>query len=315
MKKFFYIFSLVIILSGFLAIIILRKQEKTVSFFTFPHAYNFVATHFEKEEIEVEIYLNRNDALLTKKQAISDVWISDSEKENILPLKLLAIDKNDNKMTVSDETYYGYDFLFVAELVTETDFKFLLPEAYLGLELRNGEIVFLKIGSFSLYKVSAFGSNDLSISRLQGIVNKIDDVKTLVGLCLTLKNKTSAKITVTDIKPLSEILHPALNDIVYPEERVIQSGEAIQELIGSYDPYTIETGKVTINIKPESELRILFPLKYKNLLPVKRLGFFVEYELNGETRKLYFNEFTFFTDYEFPLGLINSLEIQTHDNY
>ena len=315
MKKFFYIFSAIIIISGLAVLIFIKKQDKTVSFFTFPHSYNYVATHFEKEEIEVEIFLNRNDALITNRQAVAEVWITDSERENVLPLKLLSIENNDNKLTVNEETYYGYDYIFEVELVTETDFEFLLSEAYLGLELRNGEVIFLKLGSFSLYKISGFGSEELSVSHLQGIVNKIDDVKTLVGICFTLKNKTSAEITVTDLKVFSQILHPALSDIIFPEAKTIKSGEDIQELIGSYNPYKVEVGNINFTIKPKSEVKILLPLKYKTLLPVKELGFIVEYELKGEIRNLYFNEFTFFTDYEFPLGLINDLEIQTHDNY
>lgn len=315
MRKYILIFSLIIMLMGFTAFFMLRKKAKTVSFGSFPVSNNYLSLYQEEEEITFEIFFNRTDSLMTDTKAVSAAWITDSEKENLLTLKLQEIKKTGNKIIKNEETYYSYLFTFTTEMLVEEDFEFLIPEAYLSLLYRGDKEIMIPVGSFAFKKISAFGSDELFISRLQGIVNEIDGIKTLVGVCLSLKNKSDSEVTVKSIESLAVFLHPSPKEIVYLDNATIDSGISINSLIKDYDPYKIEEGEAEIEIAPDSELRFLLPLKYEKLLFTNTLPLQIEYEVNGSTKKYYFNEFTFFTDYRYSQERINTLQLQTDENY
>jgi hypothetical protein len=313
MKKFFLIFSVFIFLTVITIILLLNKQETTFTLTTFPQSYNLVCPYSEKEEMEIELYLNRNDAFILENKALVSAYICDEKKENTLPLQLMEINKTGGEINFKDEIYFSYEFRFELNFPVENDFEFLLTEAYLNLEYRYGEIM-VHIGSFSFYKIPSFGSEDLYISRLQGIVNELSETKTLVGVVMSFRSKVNSEIIIKDILPLDINLHPSLNDILYLDDRTIKSSEPIDDLLGTYDPLIIDSRKAEIKINQE-EVRFLLPLKYQEILPVNRVGFLVEYEIGGEERKFYYNEFTFFSDHEYSKKQLNTLLFQTYENY
>ena len=315
MKKFVLIFSGIIILLGIGAGLMLKKDKRAVSFTAFPQAHGYLAPYPEKEEIEFEIFFNSSDSLFTEAKALREAWIGNPEKEELLPLELLEIRKTDNRFQAKGETFQGFCFSFLVPLLSEEDLELTLPEAHLFLLYRGNKEISLPVGSFAFQKIPAFGSAELYVTRLQGIVNEIGGCKTLTGICMSFRNKTAEEIIIKNIEIVSATIRGEAGKAVLLGEEEIPSGTDIRELLPSYEPFVHEAGAASIELPSHGEIRILLPVKYSELHPANRLAFRIDYLHLGEEKNYYFNEFTFFTDRRHSKERIAALLIQTDEDY
>ncbi|MDD4000015.1 MAG: hypothetical protein PHX62_03880 [Bacilli bacterium] len=314
MKKFLIIFSSFILVLVTTIVLLLKNKNKAVTITTFLEAYSLVCPYQQNEEFEIDLYINQTDSFLSDNSELVTAAICDFQQENSLPLQLIEIKSKDSKFSYNEEMYYAYQYNFEVVFPVEDDFSFELSEAYLNLSFHHEEVM-LRIGSFSFYKIAGFGSGDLYISRLQGLVNKAEGIKTLVGIVMALKNKTEDSIKITKIQPLVQLLSADYLNLQFLDNRPIPANQNIKDFIPDYEPFSIEATKLEIDIDAGEELRFLFPLKYQEIYAVSRLGFLIEYEIEGEKEVYYYNEFTFFTDYEYSESEVNNLTFQTYENY
>lgn len=312
MKKLILALSVFILAGAFLAFFLLKKDSGPVTFTTFPAAHGFLSPYQEKEEISFEIFFDRK-SMFVEERTLNAAWIADENGENVLALNPVEIRKTENSFVHNGKTYQGYLFLFAGPK-TDDGFLFELKDAHLFLEYKSGKEIKVPVGSFALEKIPAFGSEELYVSRLQGIVNELEGVKTLVGICLSLKNKTSEKIVIKAVEPVSSTVRGDAAGMMELGDEEIGPGTDIRELLPDYDPQLIATRKTELEIPPNGETRILLPLKYLQKLPTNTLAFRIEYECLGETQTCYFNEFTFFTGGRTVKDAINSLLFQTNED-
>ena len=90
----------------------------------------------------------------------------------------------------------------------------------------------------------------------------------------------------------------SIQALVYLENSDINSTMAINEILGfNYDPLIYTHNHTTISIDLDSRNVLFIPLKYKQVIQIKTLGFIIEYLKNGEYHYQLIYPFKFFNTY------------------
>jgi hypothetical protein len=306
MKKIILFIAVSLTLVVALLFLFLNNKTDTIALTTFPKAYNLVSLYQESEEFEVNIYIAGQDPYPGKRENIRSSFLSDDLGENRLNLELLAVEKQTIALELEKDLYYLYQFRFLLEFSTAADFTIEMPRAVLNLEMMQSDALRISIGSFTLTKISAFGSEDIRIARMKGVVNQRTGQKTLVGVAMEVVNKSATELKITGLTPLDVNLNPSSSIHELPNLQ-FHSGEILETLLG--------TAKTEAVIAPGASAYLLFPLAYNNLLSLNKLGFYIDYQSEDKSGRLYFNEYTFYNSYAHSAEEVNKLIIHTYENH
>ncbi len=104
---------------------------------------------YNTRDFNVYLYANRKNAYL-KSDAIENSSIHNLEETKKLPLELKEITKLDSYPFL-EQTFTCYNYYFN---IPYLDQYFFISDAYLTLELKNGEYLTVKIGSFDYYPLT-----------------------------------------------------------------------------------------------------------------------------------------------------------------
>ncbi|NLD26245.1 MAG: hypothetical protein GX661_02670 [Acholeplasmataceae bacterium] len=308
MKKIIIFITITLSVVVILLFIFLNGKTDVLALTTFPKAYNLVGLYQDSEELEVNIYISGKDPFLIRRENISSCYLSDAQSEDRLHLELLAIEKQAAALEIGQDLYQQYQFQFLLDFNTTGEVTIEMPQAVLNLEMLQTDAVRIGIGSFTLNKISSFGSEDLRIARLKGIVNHLNYRKTLVGIAMEIVNKSEKEMTLTGMVPLDVNIKPTTSISKLPNLQ-FYSGENLNVIL--------EMGEEDTNIvlAPGTNAYFLFPITYKTTLPLNKLGFCLEYQSNEEYKKLYFNEFTFYNSYAYSAEEVSGLVIYNYENH
>jgi len=280
---------IVIIILASLTYFFITRKPKDLILTTVPESYNSVSLVNESDDIYLKLYINQKNTTLIDTQKIANAYFTDAKLDTIINTQVKDISYY-GEVDFDGTPYYCYQF----HLVVDTLENIEIDEAYLRINYYHLEDVVIRIGSLSIYKVNAFECDDFRITNLKGIVNVIDNKKTLVGIIIRFENVRDDKITITDVKPLDVNL--SCSDYYQVDNRNIKANEDISSILG-YE-YDINQNSKDINISFTNEISILFPLAYQNHYEIPQCGLVISYTLHGKDKKAYFNEFCYFINHE-----------------
>lgn len=288
---------------------LVRKVPKLVELTTFEKAHNYVSLSNE-EKIDIGIFIDHKNSFITNIENISSCYIGDDD--NILNLKIENIIQSNQITKLKNKDFYLFNFLFSPKLILESDFSFEVFNASLIINYTQGEDIKIRIGSFSYYYFSNNNNEHLSINKLKGLVNEIEN-QTLVGVGLGLKNNSSSSLVIKQIIPLDVNLEISYENI--KDNITFNNNDLIEEVLGyNYNIYNNNIDFSEINKVINNEVYLFLPLKYKNKLIVNNLGLLVIYELNEEEYKLYIDDFVFFKTKLYSINTINNLKYYVYEN-
>lgn len=293
-------------------IALVSKKHETLKITTFEKAYNLISTFQEEDELSIDIYINQDETYINDNSSVVSCMVSDQNGNNQLSLKLKDINKLD-QVQLSNNNFYLYNFTFTILLQTDELFSLELDDAFLVINYQQEETIKLAIGSFSLYKIPNFGCEDLQIYQLKGLVNDFNNMKTIVGLGIGFINKSNETIKITKVIPLDTNVMVSNQDVILCDGSF--SPNTNINLILGYD-YQLSNGNSESSLSIDLEEGFyLFPLKYKKERSINKIGLLIEYEINGEMKKMYYDDFTFFTNSYYTKEEVSELVFYTYENH
>ncbi|MGD9886837.1 MAG: hypothetical protein AB7T03_02595 [Bacilli bacterium] len=318
MKKLNYLillFVISLIIIGLIAMF--SQQEKVFKLMTIPQAYSLVSPIEENETFSIGIYLNKKTVPFLNESSEINGFISDSENENHLPLKLLSALPNNGMIKINDTIFYLFNFQFQVVFSTTSKYFYELSEAFLHIDQGvDKEEIMILIGSFSFSKVPSLVSENFSITKLKGNVNSIEIGKSVVGFSMNIRNNTFNQITIKRIKPLVSNVSISVNDSIENFTYDFQVSEPIKTILG-YNYEVIGTNDNQIMdfvIDGKDENSFYFALNYQTPFKINHFGLEITFEIDGLEFSQYLDNFTFFSDYQIAENELNQLVVHTYGN-
>ena len=300
-----------IIALSFIALVVIilsSKVPKSIDITTFESAYN-VVQFSDEENIEIPIFISMEDSYIINKDNVISSKIKNDQDS--IAFNINRIVDTEEKALIKNKRFHKYILILNPVLKLEDDFTLEIDNAILEINYSQGINININIGSFSYYYYSTSG-NDLSISKLKGLVNTYTD-KLLVGVQIGLKSNTDDVIKITNIKALDTNVILAKSSIVLNKD--FTQGAKIDDFLGyTYDPYGDFEDR-DFNIILDKEYNLFIPLKYKKDILLNKLGFLIEYEINGVTKYFCIDDFIFFNTNLYSEKRINNLKLYTYENY
>lgn len=304
LKKILFIIGFIIL---FLAVYFFFMKPKKINLTTVKKSYSNVSLFEENDSYNIQIYINQKNSYITDKDKISSIYISDKEEDNQIKMDLLNLIYV-GKSKIDEKTYYIYNYNIKPLLINHDDIE--IDNAYLIINYHNFKNVKIHIGSFSSYKVENFNKSDLGISRLKGIVNTINNKKTLVGLALELNNESSKNIDIIGIRFFDPNIK--VGDYKLSDFSMILSNSNLSDHLG-YQYNINNTFNNEIDFKLNEKDTLLISLMYENHYKIADLGFQIIYKIDQEEFVYNYDKFHFFTDYE-NIVFIDELTFYTYEH-
>jgi|SRR5690554_380984 len=287
--------SFTLLIVAVLVFILIRNPKQT-RFTVVKESYNTVSIKDEESSIVIDFYINKKDSFITDVNNIATAYISDQNQNNLINIDVEEFNYV-GSIKIDNEKFYLYKINIGIDFNNDIELK----EAYLQINYYNQENLKVNIGSFSSYKIDSFGSNNLSITNLKGIVNMVNGKKTLVGFAIKLNNINNKNIDVLNIIPLDVNLECGRASDV--KNINIKSNKEINAYLDY--PYLFDQKTEFKPLTINSEKYLLVPVYYNNHFEINNFGLKIDYQIGGLNKCFYFNEFTFFIDHERTIDLTN----------
>lgn len=300
-----------------LMVALLAKDNKTIKLTTFEKAYNYTSLYQDSEIMNMTFLINSKDLYITKESSFRECFISDYDYSNQLKITLEQISFINESFEISHEMYYLYEFIFTIDTRTESDFTLEIERAYLNLETKFDEVLKILIGSFCLYKVKEFGSEDLVVANLKGIVNDVDNFKRLVAVDIGLRNNCNVKINIVEIEFLDINICGSSTNTIISTNQNYQSSTSLNQILGyEYDIFQREAIETHFcQLDADESMKLLIPLKYNQDINLYQFGIKIIYQIDNQVYNLYIDDFLFFETFEFTTEQISKLNIYTYENH
>lgn len=311
------IFVSIIVISFIAAVTIisiLTKKKEDFYLTTIPKSYCFVTDNKTSKELEAMVYVTTKSSFITDQEKITNAYIESRNRLDKLKIYLKSISDCNISKVINKKIYYLFSFVFTLPQVDATNYDLCINDAILLLECINDEIE-IKLGSFYYYKIPYFGdeSENLSISKLKGIVNYVNANKTLVGLVLGLRNNSKDDIKITSIEIFDKTIYPSMGDVKLVDEDV-SSSDNLSGLLGyDYNIYKEEDKlEKEIVIYKDEVVNYLIPLKYNKDYIIDSASMVINYKLNNKEYSYYLDNITLFTDFNLTIDE-SMLEVLTYN--
>lgn len=287
---------------------IIKRHQNELKVTVIPKDYHHLFLSNEEMAFDVEILVNSKDSSLTNKELINKVYIKDQDQ--MYQLQLLQIKDLEKTLKIKSDIFHKYIFHFI--LIGEINNEAInLNKTFLSIE--TSKMTFdLYIGNVSFLKVLNFGSpnNELAINYLKGVTVEENFRKKLCAIIIGFRNNSSSTITVNNVEIICE-------NISFSNSEKIELAEPkIDNLTINYDLYTnYDNSKIYFNLNANEVKYFLLPIKYLQPKYLSQCGFKIEYEKEGVSHVMYFDDFLFFTEQSLSHQLLNNLVIYLYGNH
>ena len=316
MKKY-WIFVPVVIILIIGVILSISLHVDTFEVMTIPRSYSYVSTYSDQDEMDVYVYVSTKNSYLTKKEYVSNAFICSNKTGDILNVKLLDITDCENKKKIYNHNFYLFKFSFDISFNTTTEYELSIKDAVLTLDYNSKEVN-LELGSFYYYKMPYYGdsTNHLTITSLKPILGYIEENRTVSGFRIGLRNNSSKKIRIVDVKLLDPNIYPSLREVkIVDDENGIETMSSILGYNYNLKSKEVETSDLDLEINKNDNINIVIPIKYIEDYPINSFGFIISYTEEGseEVIKYYYDDFIFFNSIQETYEE-SKLKISTYDN-
>ena len=260
-----------------LGIALFKKTSKLkVSAYTYP--YNYLSNVSEKDNIDIKILVNNKNSYFTNKDKINNGYISGKEGKIKLNIKEINIEKN--PITIKDDKYYLFHFLFEIDLNVDSSFEIFIEKAYLYLNYSNDLSTNIYIGSFTYTKYNE-NNNHLSITSLKAINNKAN-IDGFYGCVMGIRNISNHDIIINGI----DLLDGNINNIKYIQIDKIEDSTKYEDYFKNnnyLDTVTIEKDGIIY-------LAITFDANVKTMFSIEGIGI----RIKNNENDYYLDKFIFY---------------------
>lgn len=240
-------------------------------------------------KFDVRVYSNHDDDIYLNKEVITSIYLKSRVSEDFYELDLSDLTKSEKSVEYNDKTFYENILNLKLPIITKEDLQ--LNDCYLELRFLSEEIIKLNIGSIIVYNIES--SNHLEISHMKAVVNKVDEEQILSGIGISVN--ASANLTITDIKTLDTRVFVKSEYIKRLENDSYLNSVDMSELLGvAYDPLGTKEDFTEITINNSDQAHYIIPLFYEELISINKLGFRIEYEIDGVSYTKLVYPFKFF---------------------
>lgn len=286
--KLKYLLLLPIVLLLFLSIVLLTKEDSDILIITSPKIYSFYQTS-DTESYQISLLINIPDTYHSNTDYIENSYIKDDR--SIVPITIRKIHKDSNELVINDIGYYRIDLEFDLDVETIQDIQ--IPEAYLSLQYQNDTIIEVFIGEFNYaFKKE---TDDIYLYNLIATYEKIYNVETVSGINIELFNSESENIVIKRFDILSTNIE-FNNDYTTKIQSNITMESKTEDII--IDPnFTHDSNEYNyqdILFKKDTSINLYIPISYyQDYDFIHRFVIVMTYEINGETRRYYLDDFMF----------------------
>jgi len=297
MKKLFnekidYVILILFIISSTITLLMfyIRNSQKLI-FLTVQDNHSIICN--KDNLLDLNIKCSRQDTMYMNKEMVDNTYILDYTTKDTYMIDLVDI-VYINRYSYEHDSYFDYKLTFSIPFDSNKEIE--LNNFYLVINYLNDETLNFKMGSLSILPTTD-DSFDILINNMKGIVNTFEEKQYLVGVIFDIENLLDC-IEIINISTISSIVDLDLSNIVYLDSSDINPTEDIKDLLCfEYDPFIYNHNINNINIDLSNELILFIPLKYKQVIQVKTLGFIIEYLQNGEYHYQLIYPFKFFNTY------------------
>lgn len=264
-----------------------NKKEDKMIIITMEKQYIGI-TQNEEVIISLPLYIENNKKFYLDKKCINKAYLKSSNNEQIYEVEIDEINKTNQTIKYENKDLFAYNVNIKINNCTKEEIRIL--DAIFELDLNNGEIIKVSIGSLLLKQVVP--SYDLNIVNFKGIVNEVipqgnSTLPSIVGLLLKLRNNSNELITITNFTALNSLVTTDLDQIKILNSTDYASNIDINELMETgYELIKQSTNQsVDIELKPNEEISLLIPLNYLKLETVNELGLTFTYRQNNDVKE------------------------------
>lgn len=294
------VFSLLVI--GIIIFSVLR-EPKQIKMTTVKESYNYVSTNDEGYNLNIAILINQKNSYITNIDEINNAYIGSVDELYKVDIKEINYGF-ETKIEADKYYYYSYTIHF------DLEFDIEVPNASLIIYYLNQKDITIDIGSISCYKVDNKNYSDLSLTNLKGVINEINNKKTLVGIVFEINNNTDAEFDINDIFLFD--FNTYITGIYEIGNQKIGYADNISEIINKQ--YYISDQEIIVSKKLSGKKRYLLTLGYRNHYQIPCLGFKIYYTVSGFNREYIFSPFTFYKDHQRNIP-INELDFYIYEHH
>lgn len=283
MLKKYSIFLIIIIPLIITIFISCNKKEDKMIIITMEKQYIGV-TENDIATLSLPLYIENNKNFYLDKKSINKAYLKSSNHEQIYEVRIDDITKTNQSIKYENKDLFAS--LINIEITNCTKEEIRIVDAIFELNLNNGEIITVSIGSVLLKQIAP--SYDLNIVNFKAIVNEVmpqgkTKLPSVVGLLVKVRNNTSELITITNFTILNSLVTPNLDQIKVLESTDYSSNIDINELLEtSYELTKQSTNQqVDISLESNEEISLLIPLNYLKLEVVSEGGLVFTYSKNN----------------------------------
>lgn len=295
------LFTLLIIIILIVSLILIGREKDNHIFLVYPKEYS-VLSKDDNPIFTVEIYANEKDSVYLKKETIDNVKIYDFSSKDYLTCDIHEIEKNMEYIKYEDNKYYKYRLNIELPIKKQTELKF--NEAYLKINYLTSEIISFYLGNFNV--INYENNSAFIINRMKGVINKINNQDTLVGIYLELNNYLDQDVIITKINFTSNQITTNYDYLSVVEEISDDYQESIDNIVKmKYNLYQkSDKQECLLQINKDSKTKIFIPLTYLKDNSVNQTGIIITYLYKNETYQQVIEPFVFFNSIE------NNVEVE-----
>lgn len=292
-NKLDYLLLAVLVVCVFIVLLILQiRNSKKLIFLSVIDHYSYVLAGEEDvmEPLTFTIKCSRNDTMYFDKSLINTVYLYDQTTQDSYQVLIDEINLQEDKFYYQNDGYYDYQLKIKIPFKTSSQIQ--LTNFYLRLEYQNDEKLNFKMGSLAFIFDNDSYQNNFLISNLKGIINEINNQKTLVGINLKIESKQEM-LTLNSIETISSKVKTNLQ-----ETKIISSelnfNDDITEILGKdYDLFK-PNNQDELNLVLNNNTNLFVPLIYNEYCQIKVLGLIINYTIADKQFSQLIYPFKFF---------------------
>ncbi len=282
----------IVVLTSILSVLLFIEDTPSTKIIISPKIYSIVKSS-DTETFGITFLANDTDSYYFNKDFVANTFLT-SDKEEIIPLNIIEIDKSFEYYKVDNQKYY-YVTIKLSIGFNSDDYLISLEEAYLNITYSNSKVIKLHIGEFN-YLFSEEINYDFSLNDLFSTHKTIEGIDTASGLFLNLGNLSDYNIVITKITIGSK---DVLANNFYLTELFedISLGDYPQDIL-KLDDYNFfvygDYNSNSILLRKNNEINLYIPFSYIGSISfLHRFYIQVEYIVNGEEKVFLIDDFPF----------------------
>lgn len=243
----------------------------------------------QTEEVKISLLTTNPSSFYFNKDYVTFTRLYNQTQT--VSLKLVEINITDDLYEYNETPYYLVEYLYTLPF-TGTNTYINMDDVNLSIDYDNGDNIDLYLGEFN-YLFSTFNDDDITLGNLSATYQYVNNIETVGGINLTLKNITTDNLNITNIKILSTNVKANYGEVLVREE--CNYLKTVSEcIVDDYNINSYTESDITFLLRKNNNLELYIPLSYLNQTQyIYRFSIIVEYTQGGIIKEYILDDFPF----------------------